>query len=163
MFDLGRPLSTSHLMTASTVSGRVWISGGPTGFTLMPTTSFGSMRSLKLSFMFLPVRVVRPFSNISAMTFPSNFSPTTLPSACSSTSDRASVTLTTLPGKGPGSDRGVRGTLVKSAMLVSTGAGAAWPKAGPARTSPPAVAADAAPSVLTNSRRLTGEPNSIER
>ena len=150
-------------MTASTVSGRVWMSGGPTGFTLIPTTSFGSIRSLKDSFMFLPVRVVNPFSNISAMTLPSNFSEMTLPSAFCSTRDRASVTFTTLPGKAPGMDRAVRGTFMKSPTLVSTGAGCAWPKAGPARTRPPAVAAEAAPSVLTNSRRFTGAPNSIER
>jgi len=154
MFDFGIPFSTSQAMTASTTSGRVLMRGGPTGFTLMPTTSFGSMRRRKLSFGFLPVRAVSPLRNISSMTLPSNRS---------LTSDRLSVTFTTLPGHKPGNDRGVLGTFMKSATLVSTAAGGAWPKPGPASTSPPAVTAEAAPSDLTNSRRLKPAGTCMER
>ena len=154
MFDFGMPLSTSQAMRASTTSGRVLMRGGPTGFTLMPTTSLGSMRSRKLSFGSLPVRVVSPFWNISAITLPSNVS---------AASERLSVTLTTLPGQGPGSERDVFGTFMKSPMLVSTGAGGVWPKPGPASTSPPAVTADAAPIDLTNSRRLKPVGTCMER
>ncbi len=114
--------------------------GGPTGFTLIPTTSSRAKRRWKLSFIPLPVNVRIPFSTISAATFASTRS---------SRSTRASVTLTTRPGKRPGSDRRVRGTFRKSPTFVSVAAGFSSPKAGTPSTRPPTAAA---PTVATRTK-----------
>ena len=142
-------LSTSHVMTACASSTCVLMSGGPTGLTLMPTTSPGSKKRAKLSFMSLPVSVRMPRSNISATTFAS---------ILSSTSDARVLDLDhpareTAPGSaclpfghlhevgdvGLGRRRGVRSCAPGTDGTPST--------------MPPA-AAEAAP-ILTNSRRVT--------
>jgi hypothetical protein len=153
MLFFGTPFSTNHATTASTVSGFVWIRGGPTGFTLIPMTSSGVKRSRKASFIPLPVNARIPFSTISAAT---------RPSTRSSRKTRASVTLTTRPGKSPGRESRVRGTLRKSSTFVSVVAGVSSPGAGMPSTRPPTAAAPTV-AARTNPRRSILEVVGIVR
>jgi len=80
----------------------------------MPTISFLSKKSLKLFLGLTPVSFLSPFSNIALTT-----SGCTLPSLWTP----GSVTWTTRPGKGPGSECSVLGIFSASSMLVLGRAG----------------------------------------
>jgi hypothetical protein len=143
-------LSTSQAMTASANSGRVLMRGAPTGLIFNPTISCFSKNISKLSFMFFPVRRVKPCSNIRATTRPSKRSPTM---------DLSSRTMATLPGNGPGNEKRLLGTRRKSAMLVSTlGNAVSCPARGTPKTSRPAVQH---PIALTKLRRFMGPEKSL--
>jgi hypothetical protein len=108
----------------------------------------------KLFVILAPVSVRTPRSNISRTTFVSTLSPT---------SERGSITLTTRPGNGPGSECAVLGTFMKSAMFVSTSGGFSLssPNEGTPSTNPPATAA-APPITLANSRRFKSRARSMD-